>query len=236
VHASGLQQATREAAACTICRAIDTPFFPGAGIDRGKAASQINSVMRVACQLWIVSLWAAFLIFWLIAAISAKRSFDRGALRRGMAAGAALFGIMLAAVAFLVPRPADVQALLLLRVESDWMAVAGAILATVGAIVAFAARAVIGRNWGIPATRQTDTELVTGGPYKVIRHPIYSGILLMMVGTAIGLAPVLWLATVAVAVYFIASARAEEAYMARRFPDLYPGYRARTKMLIPFLL
>lgn len=77
---------------------------------------------------------------------------------------------------------------------------------------------------------------MTSGPYKHVRHPIYSRILLMIAGTAIGLAPVLWLATVAVAIYFVASARAEEAYMAKRFPDDYPVYRARTKMLIPFLL
>lgn len=192
--------------------------------------------MRFACQLWIVGLWAAFLAFWLIAGISAKRSFDRGALRRGMAAGAALSLAMLAAVPFLVPRPADVQALLFLRVQSEWMAGAGAALATLGAMLAFAARAVIGRNWGIPATRQTDTELVTSGPYKVVRHPIYSGILLMMAGTAIGLVPVFWLATIAVTIYFVGSARSEEANMAKRFPNDYPAYQARTKMLIPFLL
>jgi protein-S-isoprenylcysteine O-methyltransferase Ste14 len=193
-------------------------------------------VMRIACQSWIVSLWAAFLIVWVTAAIFAKRSLGRRALYRGMGLGLALFGVMTAAVAFLVRWSGDVEALQLLLSQSDRMAAAGAALATLGALVAFAARAVIGRNWGIPGTRQTNAELVTSGPYQFIRHPIYSGILLMMAGTAVGLAPVLWLATVAVAIYFIASARAEEAYMARRFPDEYPDYRARTKMLIPFLL
>lgn len=193
-------------------------------------------MMRLTCQLWIVGLWAAFLVFWLIAGISSKRSFGRAALGRGIAGGAALFAVTLAAVALLVPRPADLEALLLLLVQSEWIATAGATLATLGAIVAFAARVVIGRNWSIPGTRRSDTELVTSGPYKRVRHPIYSGILLMMVGTAIGLAPVFLLPTLAVAIYFVASARAEERYMAERFPDDYPAYRARTKMLIPFLL
>lgn len=193
-------------------------------------------MIRIACQLWIVGLWAAFLVFWVTAAISAKRRFDRPALRRGMAAGAALVIALLAAAAILMRRPADVQALLSLCVQSDWMAAAGAALATLGALVAFAGRAAIGPNWAMPGTRQAGTELVTSGPYKVIRHPIYSGILLMMAGTAVGITPVWWLVTVPVGSYFVASARAEEAYMATRFPDLYPAYRARTKMLIPFLL
>lgn len=192
--------------------------------------------MHIVCQLWIVSLWVAFLVYWLIAGIFAKQSFDRPALRRSMATGAALVAVILAAGFLVRPRADVLQALRLAFVQSDWMAVAGAASATLGAIVAFAARAVIGRNWGIPGTRQTDTDLVTNGPYKVIRHPIYSGILLMMAGTAIGLTPVWWLVTVPVAVYFVASARAEEAYMAMRFRDDYPAYRARTKMLIPFLL
>lgn len=193
-------------------------------------------MMCIKSQFWIAMLWAAFLILWLIAAIFAKPSFDWAALRRGVAAGAALFAVTLAAVAFRVRNSADLEALLLLLVQTDWMAAAGAVLATFGAIVAFAARLVIGRNWGIPGTRRSETELVTSGPYKVVRHPIYSGILLMMAGTAIGLAPIFWLATAAVAMYFVASARAEEAYMAKRFPYDYPPYRARTKMLIPFLL
>ena len=73
------------------------------------------------------------------------------------------------------------------------------------------------------------------GPYAFIRHPIYGGVLLMMVGTALGFAPVWWLAAGAAGIYFFYSARAEERFMGERFPDSYPAYRARTKMLIPFL-
>ena len=83
--------------------------------------------------------------------------------------------------------------------------------------------------------QRTDTELITRGPYALVRHPIYSGILLMMVGTAIGLIAAWWLVVAAAAVYFVYSARAEERYMCERFPDAYPAYGARTKMLVPFL-
>jgi protein-S-isoprenylcysteine O-methyltransferase Ste14 len=44
----------------------------------------------------------------------------------------------------------------------------------------------LGRNWGLPASRKENPELVTDGPYSYVRHPIYGGILLAMLGTAIG--------------------------------------------------
>jgi protein-S-isoprenylcysteine O-methyltransferase Ste14 len=115
------------------------------------------------------------------------------------------------------------------------MAFAGAIIATLGAALAFTARAAIGRNWGTPGMQRIDTDLITRGPYGLVRHPIYAGILLMMIGTAIGLIFAWWLVAAAAGVYFVYSARSEERYMCERFPDAYPAYRARTKMLVPFL-
>lgn len=84
-------------------------------------------------------------------------------------------------------------------------------------------------------TRKDDPELITSGPYRFIRHPIYSGILLAGVGTAVGL-NWRWLIAVGLAgVYFIYSATVEERYMAERFPDAYPLYKRGTKMLVPFV-
>jgi protein-S-isoprenylcysteine O-methyltransferase Ste14 len=83
--------------------------------------------------------------------------------------------------------------------------------------------------------QRIDTDLITRGPYGLVRHPIYAGILLMMIGTAIGLIFAWWLVAAAAGVYFVYSARSEERYMCERFPDAYPAYRARTKMLVPFL-
>ena len=77
---------------------------------------------------------------------------------------------------------------------------------------------------------------MTSGPYHVVRHPIYSGILLAGVGTAIALSW-LWLTAAALAaVYFIYSATVEERYMADQFPDRYPVYKRSTRMLVPFIL
>lgn len=187
------------------------------------------------CHWWIVGLWIVFMIYWAIAAIGARRGLKRSAMRGGMAIRLGLFAIIIVAVV-LARRLADLQALQWRVFHSVPLAVTGAAVATLGASVAFAARAAIGRNWGPPATRRADTALVTTGPYALVRHPIYTGILLMMIGTAAGLTPAWWLVAGAAGIYFVIAARAEERFMAERFPGEYPAYRGRTKMLIPFLL
>jgi protein-S-isoprenylcysteine O-methyltransferase Ste14 len=147
-----------------------------------------------------------------------------------------LLVLAIVAAVLLVRRMPSLHALQWAVFQSLPLAITGAIFMTLGAVLAFAARAVIGRNWGSPAARKSDTELVTGGPYKIIRHPIYSGLLLMMAGTSIGLSPAWWLVVVVASVYFLRSARSEEEFMTERFPDQYPTYRAHTKMLIPWVL
>ena len=185
-------------------------------------------------HLWIVGVWLIFFVYWVIAAISARRGLNRNAFRGGMMLRVGMFVVILAAV-FVTRRSHYLASLQRAEFDSVPLAVAGALVATVGAILAFVARAAIGRNWGPPATRRTDTELIAAGPYGLIRHPIYSGVLLMMVGTAVGLFPIWWLVAIASGVYFILSARSEEKFMTSRFPVEYPAYRARTKMFLPLI-
>jgi protein-S-isoprenylcysteine O-methyltransferase Ste14 len=98
------------------------------------------------------------------------------------------------------------------------------------------ARVDIGRNLGTPMTQKDEPELVTSGPYHLVRHPIYSGILVVGAGTAVALSW-LWLTAVALAgVYFVYSATVEEHYLTEQFPDTYPVYKRSIKMLVPFIL
>jgi protein-S-isoprenylcysteine O-methyltransferase Ste14 len=191
-------------------------------------------VILTVCHWWIVGLWVVFVIYWAIAALRMKR-LDRGAIRSGMAMRFGIFATVAIAIA-LVRRSPELRALQLAQFQSVPMAIFGAIIATLGVVLAFSARAAIGGNWAPPAIRRTDTELVTSGAYALVRHPIYGGILLMMMGTAIGIIPTWWLVAAAAGTYFFYSARAEERFMTERFPDTYPAYRARTKMLLPFVL
>jgi protein-S-isoprenylcysteine O-methyltransferase Ste14 len=79
-------------------------------------------------------------------------------------------------------------------------------------------------------------QVVGTGPYKYIRHPIYSGLLLGVLGTAIATNFYWVLVLVLGGIYFVYSARVEEGLMESAFPTMYPEYRASTKMLIPFVL
>jgi protein-S-isoprenylcysteine O-methyltransferase Ste14 len=85
-------------------------------------------------------------------------------------------------------------------------------------------------------SQKADPELVTTGPYSKVRHPIYSGIILAMVGTAIAVSPYWLIAAVIIGAYFLYSATVEERNMAKLFPTTYPPYKSATKMLIPYVL
>jgi protein-S-isoprenylcysteine O-methyltransferase Ste14 len=113
-----------------------------------------------------------------------------------------------------------------------WMGVA---LCMVGFGLAINARWHLGRNWGMPMSRKEQPDLVTSGPYAFIRHPIYTGLILAMLGSAIGV-NIFWaVLLVPVSAYFIFSARREETLMLQLFPGQYAAYMARTGMLVPRL-
>ncbi len=121
-------------------------------------------------------------------------------------------------------------------VHSQILHVVGLVFLLGGLGLAVWARVYLGRNWGMPMTQKDEPELVTSGPYQLVRHPIYSGILLAMLGTSLALTLYWLIAFVVASVYFIYSATVEERIMATSFPATYPGYRTKTKMLVPFVL
>ena len=98
------------------------------------------------------------------------------------------------------------------------------------------ARLYIGRNWGMPMSRKDEPELVTTGPYHRIRHPIYTGLILAMFGTALATSVYGLIVAAVISGFFIYSATQEEAYLTEQFQDTYRAYKHSTKMLIPFVL
>jgi protein-S-isoprenylcysteine O-methyltransferase Ste14 len=117
-----------------------------------------------------------------------------------------------------------------------WRTGLGLALFAAGLGLAIWARLHLGRNWGGPMRRKDDPELVTSGPYRLARHPIYTGILTAGTGTVLAL-DWTWLPAVAIAAgYFTYSAFIEERDLIEQFPQAYPRYRQATKMLVPFLL
>ena len=99
------------------------------------------------------------------------------------------------------------------------------------------ARRRLGRNWSGTVTLKENHELIRTGPYRWVRHPIYTGLLLAFLGTAVALCE--WrgiAATVLVAAAFLLKIRTEEDWMTETFGDDYRRYRAEVRALIPFIL
>lgn len=88
----------------------------------------------------------------------------------------------------------------------------------------------------MPMSRKENPELVTTGPYVFVRHPIYGGIILAMLGSTIAGTAFWALPLVLFGAYFIYSARRDEKLMLAQFPQQYPAYRRRTMMMLPFVL
>lgn len=117
------------------------------------------------------------------------------------------------------------------------LAVLGAVFTMAGVAFACWARFVLGRNWSSVVQVKQDHELIQRGPYRVVRHPIYSGLLLAFVGTALAIGEWRGVFTVAiVAVSFWFKLRLEERWMRESFGAAYEGYMLRVKALIPGLL
>lgn len=171
--------------------------------------------------------WAAFWLYWLVAAFSMKSG--RVPWSRVLSTRA-----VIAVVVILLFR---LRAFRSHGLNTDpWRAGIGLVLFAVGLGFAIWARTHIGRNWGVPMTQKNEPALVTSGPYQLVRHPIYSGILAAIIGTAVALSW-LWLTAAALAgIYFIYSATVEERYLTEQFPNDYPVYKRSTKMLVPFIL
>jgi protein-S-isoprenylcysteine O-methyltransferase Ste14 len=170
--------------------------------------------------------WAAFWIYWLVAAFSMKRG------RMSWSRELRIRAVVLVLFAILV----RLGALRGHDQNSDpWRLAAGLALFAGGLAFAVWARIHIGRNWGVPMSQKNDPELVTTGPYRLVRHPIYSGILLAGIGSAVALSWSWLIAVALVGVYFSYSAIVEERNLAAHFPDSYPQYRRSSKMLVPFV-
>ena len=123
-----------------------------------------------------------------------------------------------------------------LDVHGTVLPVVGIALMACGFGFAIWARIHLGRNWGMPMTVKEEPELVTSGPYRLVRHPIYTGLLTAVVGTALAVNLFALVAGAALGVFFVYSATVEERNLGAAFPRVYQAYRARTKMLIPFVL
>jgi len=172
--------------------------------------------------------WIVFWAYWLVMAVTAKAGRSRWTQFAGFRVGIALLILLLIRLRVLKGHE--------VATGNPWLLGIGLAVFVIGLALAVWARVYLGRNWGMPMSQKADPELVTTGPYGSIRHPIYSGIILAMVGTAIAVSPYWLIAAAILGAYFLFSAVSEERTMAKLFPAAYPPYKRATKMLIPYVL
>lgn len=182
--------------------------------------------------------WGGFVLCWLILAQFNKKANRSTPVWAGWGVRLAIIVGLFIVVQFhrhgVASFIASISRTLPLRpgIVGQWV---GVMLCLAGIGCAVWARVYIGRNWGMPMSLREGHELVTSGPYAYVRHPIYSGLMLAMIGSAVT-ESLLWLLVFSLYfAYFLFSARSEEKTMLAQFPDAYPAYRRRTKMLIPFV-
>ncbi|HEY2561261.1 MAG TPA: isoprenylcysteine carboxylmethyltransferase family protein [Caldimonas sp.] len=181
----------------------------------------------------IASLWLGWVVYWGLASIAVKASA-----RREPIASRLLHLVPLAVAVLLLWAPALPIAMLRLRFlpPAPWLPWAGAALVAAGLLFTVWARVHLGRNWSGIVTIKQDHELVTGGPYAFVRHPIYSGLSLAFIGWAIASGE--WRGVLAVAIVgaaFWRKLRVEERWLHEQFDGAYDAYRQRVRALVPFV-
>lgn len=160
----------------------------------------------------------------------AERAPRRATDRAPLVANIAAFGLFFAALLFLSSSSAGALALPL--------TLPGCALALAGAALVLWSRAELGCAWSLLPKAGLDTGLVTSGPYRLVRHPIYLGLTLLATGNALsfGSATAFLIVLTGIVPTFAWRARAEEGELSRTFGEAFAVYRRQTKMIIPHLL
>jgi protein-S-isoprenylcysteine O-methyltransferase Ste14 len=189
--------------------------------------------MRGWPGLLIAGLWLIWLVYWVIAARSAKTIAQREPLL--LRAGHLMAMLLTAA---LIAGHHWPQWLMVRVVPGGWTRYGiGVFLVVTGLAFSIWARAVLGRNWSGTVAVKADHELIDRGPYHWVRHPIYTGALIAVLGSGLAAGEVRGLLGFLVALISLwFKSQAEERWMTREFGARYAAYRLSTWALLPFVL
>jgi protein-S-isoprenylcysteine O-methyltransferase Ste14 len=190
--------------------------------------------LSTVLQYAIAGLWVAWIVYWWASSRNVKTTVRHESVPSRLA-----HVIPLAIGAWMIGAsrmPGGVFTGRLLP-ASVWIFFAGVIIVAAGLGFTVWARIHLGRNWSGTVTLKEGHELIVTGPYRFVRHPIYSGLLLAFVGSAIARGE--WRGVAAVALAFAAlwgKLKLEERWLGEAFGEAYARYRAEVAALIPFVL
>lgn len=182
----------------------------------------------------IVGCWVVFVAFWALTALRTKRTVHRQDLAARLSYSIPTFaGAWLLLKGSSDPRPLADR---ILPHAVPLLAVA-LLVTFAGLLLALWARVTLGGNWSGQVTFKENHELIRHGPYAHVRHPIYSAILTMLLGSAVAIGTLGALAGLPLVLAGVwLKLGQEEALMTRHFPAEYPAYRSQVRALIPGLL
>ena len=121
--------------------------------------------------------------------------------------------------------------------HDDFTGTIGLLLCVTGAFIACWARYKLGKNWSLSIQKKENHELIKNGIYTIVRHPIYTGLLILFIGNTLIVGDYRGiLAVIIVFISFWFKLIKEEKLLTETFGNQYLAYKKRTKALIPFVL
>ena len=191
-------------------------------------------VMPFAYRYAFPVMWASWVVYWWVASRDVKSTIQRESLRSRLSHIVPLSFAVLLYSSQRVRIPLLAERFLPL---TQWWFWIGVFLTAGGLLFAVWARLHLGRNWSGSVTIKEGHELVMSGPYSLVRHPIYTGLLVALLGSTLALGD--WRGVLAFALAAGAlwrKLRVEERWMRQQFGDAYQFYSRRVAALIPFVL
>jgi len=189
--------------------------------------------MERAASYIITGCWIYFLFYWIVSAVRAKKILQRQSLSSALA-----HRIPVGLGWWLMVFPRFTAPLNDRLIPHNFLTVMiGTVICVLGLCVTVWARKTLAGNWSSDVTFKQGHELIRTGPYRYVRHPIYTGLLIMMLGTAIEMGFLRsWLGLGVVFVGFWIKLSQEERLLRRHFPEEYPRYQKEVKALVPGIL
>ena len=185
-------------------------------------------------QYIILACWINFLLYWFASRSSVKATQERnwsGGSFRWAIIGIAIVALFLRFFGLAIP-----FFTISLISHSELLSVVSVILVGIGLVIALVARATLAGNWSNDVDVKVDHDLTTIGIYRYARHAIYTGVLLMGLGSVLLLGTIsAFLGFLCMFGFFWFKTRREEKLLTKHFPKEYPAYKNHTKALIPFV-
>jgi protein-S-isoprenylcysteine O-methyltransferase Ste14 len=180
-----------------------------------------------------LAMWMSWGIYWWISSRTVKPT----ARKESISSRLSYIGPLVLAVYLLLVHDIPIAVLRTQVVpQAPWSFAVAATITGAGLLLAVWARRHIGANWSGTVTIKEGHQLIITGPYAMVRHPIYAGLLLAMAGSAMAVGE--WRSVLAVALAllsFVHKLRLEERWMHQQFGEVYRAYSQRTAALVPFI-